>query len=256
MNLPSLPAGISLQNKIALVTGASAGIGSAISRRLAEHGAHLVLLDRDARVQELAENFSREFRSSIGLVADVTQTTQIQDAVRQAKAEFGKIDILVNNAGVGPLNPVEITSDEAWDFTIAVNLRGPFVCSREVGKLMMEQRYGRIVTIASQASVVAIEGHAAYCASKAGLLGLTKVLALEWGKYGITANCVSPTVVLTELGAIAWGGETGEALKKQIPVGRFAEPIEVANAVLFLASDAAGMISGENLLIDGGYTIH
>ncbi len=256
MNLSSLPTGISLQNKIALVTGANAGIGSAISRRLAEHGAHLVLLDRDARVQELAEKLSREFRSSIGLVADVTQTAQIQDAVRQAKAEFGKIDILVNNAGVGPLNPVELTSDEAWDFTIAVNLRGPFVCSREVGKLMMEQRYGRIVTIASQASVVAIEGHAAYCASKAGLLGLTKVLALEWGKYGITANCVSPTVVLTELGAIAWGGEKGEALKKQIPVGRFAEPIEVANAVLFLASDAAGMISGENLLIDGGYTIH
>jgi len=256
MNFSPLPTGISLQNKIALVTGASAGIGNAISRSLAEHGAHLVLLDRDARVQELAQHFSREFRPSIGLVADVTQTAQIQDAVQQAQAEFGRIDILVNNAGVGPLNPVEITSDQAWDFTIAVNLRGPFVCSREVGKLMIEQRYGRIVTIASQASVVAIEGHAAYCASKAALVGLTKVLALEWGKYGITANCVSPTVVLTELGAIAWGGEKGEALKKEIPVGRFAEPIEVANAVLFLASDAAGMISGENLMIDGGYTIH
>jgi D-threitol dehydrogenase (NAD+) len=104
--------------------------------------------------------------------------------------------------------------------------------------------------------VVAIDGHAAYCASKAGLIGLTRVLALEWGRYGITANCVSPTVVLTELGAVAWGGEKGAALKKEIPTGRFAEPVEVANAVLFLVSDAAGMITGENLLIDGGYTVH
>lgn len=251
-----LPIGISLREKVAFVTGAGSGIGRAIAERFAEHGAHLLLFDRDPNVAATAEQLQAGPQKAVGVVGDVTRKNDVERAVAIARETLGRIDVLVNNAGVGPLHPVEETPDEAWDFTLAVNLRGPFLCSREIGKIMIAQRYGRIVNIASQASVVAIEGHAAYCASKAGLVGFTRVLALEWGKHGITANCVSPTVVLTDLGAVAWGGEKGAALKREIPAGRFAEPREVADLVLFLASDAAGMINGENLLIDGGYTIH
>ncbi|MBV8820876.1 MAG: D-threitol dehydrogenase [Acidobacteriaceae bacterium] len=254
--LSPLPAGIVLDGKIAFVTGANAGIGRTIAERFAQHGAHLVLFDRDQKVVSVAGELQKGNGRALGLTGDVSRTEDVRGAVAAAVSEFGRIDILVNNAGVGPLNPVEVTTDEAWDFTMAVNLRGPFLCAREIGKVMIAQGGGRIVNVASQASVVAIEGHAAYCASKAGLVGLTKVLALEWGKHGITANCVSPTVVLTELGAVAWGGEKGASLKREIPTGRFAEPKEIADAVLFLASDAAAMISGANLLIDGGYTIH
>jgi NAD(P)-dependent dehydrogenase (short-subunit alcohol dehydrogenase family) len=251
-----LPAGISLQDKVTFITGGNAGIGRAIAERFAGHGAHVVLFDRDQAVVASVQEIQKDGRRALGVAGDVSQTSDVKRAVAAATAEFGTIHVLVNNAGVGPLNPIELTTDEAWDLTMAINLRGAFLCAREVGKVMIAQRAGRIVNIASQASVVAIEGHAAYCASKAGLVGLTKVLALEWGKYGITANCVSPTVVLTELGAVAWGGEKGDALKREIPTGRFAEPREIADAALFLASDAAGMISGANLLVDGGYTIH
>jgi NAD(P)-dependent dehydrogenase (short-subunit alcohol dehydrogenase family) len=256
MSPSPLPAGISLQDKVAFITGGNAGIGRAIAEGFAEHGARLVLFDRDQSVAGRAGHLQKDGYRTLGVVGDVSHAPDVKQAVAAATAEFGRIDILVNNAGVGPLNPVEATTDEAWDSTMAINLRGAFLCAREVGKLMIAQRSGKIVNIASQASVVAIEGHAAYCASKAGLVGLTRVLALEWGKYGITANCVSPTVVLTELGAVAWGGEKGAAVKREIPAGRFAEPREIADTVLFLTSDAAAMISGANLLVDGGYTIH
>jgi NAD(P)-dependent dehydrogenase (short-subunit alcohol dehydrogenase family) len=246
----------SFENQVAFITGANTGIGFAIASLFAASGAKLALLDRDPRILETAAAISRPAPVSLGLVGDVSKTADIQKAVRTAHDYFGRIDILVNNAGIGPLRPAAEMPDDLWDLTLAVNLRGPFLLAREVGRIMIEQGRGRIVNIASQASVVGIEGHVAYCTSKAGLLGLTKVLALEWGKYNVNVNSVSPTVVLTELGAVAWGGAKGDELRKQIPIGRFAEPHEIAAAVAFLASDAANMITGENLLIDGGYTIH
>ncbi len=138
---------------------------------------------------------------------------------------------------------------------MAVNLKAPFMLAQAVGKAMIAKRYGRIVNIASQASVVALDRHVAYCTSKAALVGMTQVLAAEWAEYGITVNAVSPTVVETELGKRAWAGEVGAAMKKKIPTGRFAQPEEIAIAVLYLASDAAAMVDGENFIIDGGYTI-
>ena len=168
---------------------------------------------------------------------------------------FGRIDILVNSAGIVALAPAEELTVRDWETTLAVNLTGAFLMCQAVGRIMLDQGRGKIINLASQAATVALLGHAAYCASKFGLVGLTKVLASEWAGRGVTANTISPTVVLTELGRKAWAGEKGEALKTQIPTGRFAYPDEIAAAAIYLASSAADMVNGADLLVDGGYTI-
>ena len=153
------------------------------------------------------------------------------------------------------LAPAEELSLEAWDKTIAINLKGTFLVCQAVGRHMLAAGGGAIVNMASQAATVALDQHVAYCASKFGVVGVSKVLAAEWGGRGVRVNTISPTVVLTELGRKAWDGPRGDALKELIPMGRFAYPNEIAAAAVFLASDAAGMITGADLLIDGGYTI-
>jgi NAD(P)-dependent dehydrogenase (short-subunit alcohol dehydrogenase family) len=169
---------------------------------------------------------------------------------------MGGIDILVNSAGIVDLAPAEDISLAAWDRTLAVNLTGSFLMAQAVGRAMIARgKGGRIVNLASQAGSVAIEGHVAYCASKFAIIGVTRTLALEWGRHGITVNSISPTVVLTDLGRKAWDGPKGEAMKALIPTGRFAEPHEIASAAVFLASDEAAMINGADLLVDGGYTV-
>jgi NAD(P)-dependent dehydrogenase (short-subunit alcohol dehydrogenase family) len=142
-----------------------------------------------------------------------------------------------------------------WDKTMDLNLRVPFFLAQRIATQMASRGGGKIINLASQAGVIALERHVAYCASKAAVIGMTKVLALEWARHNIQVNAISPTVVLTELGKKAWAGEVGERMKEKIPAGRFAYPEEIAACALFLASDAAAMINGENLVIDGGYTI-
>ena len=168
---------------------------------------------------------------------------------------YGRIDILVNSAGVVALAPAEDLSFSAWETTMNVNLTGTFLMSQAVGRRMLGAGGGKIINLASQAGTVALDQHAAYCASKFAVIGLTKVLASEWAGRGVTANTISPTVVMTELGHRAWDGPKGEALKTLIPTGRFAEPEEIAATALFLASSAADMINGADILVDGGYTI-
>jgi NAD(P)-dependent dehydrogenase (short-subunit alcohol dehydrogenase family) len=185
----------------------------------------------------------------------VTNEQSVIDAISAANAQFSRIDVLVNCAGIGLMRPAEELSVDAWDLTMAVNLRGAFLVSQQVGRIMLAQGSGTVISIASQAATIALPGHAAYCASKFGLVGLTKVLALEWAGRGVTANTISPTVVLTALGKAFWDNPEGEALKAQIPTQRFAQPEEIAAAAVFLASDAARMINGVDLLVDGGYTI-
>jgi NAD(P)-dependent dehydrogenase (short-subunit alcohol dehydrogenase family) len=172
------------------------------------------------------------------------------------EAAFGRIDIAVNSAGVVMLAPAEDLGLDAWDKTIAINLKGTFLVSQAAGRAMIKAgKGGKIINMASQAGTVAIDQHVAYCASKFGVIGLSKTLAAEWGKHGITVNTISPTVVLTDLGRKAWDGPRGEALKQRIPSGRFAFPEEIAAAAVFLASNGADMINGADLLVDGGYTI-
>lgn len=243
----------SLSGKVALVTGAASGIGAAIAEAFAAHGARVALLDMNLQA---AQARAATLDGAAAIACNVTDAASVSDALAQVRAQLGEPDILVNSAGIVDLAPAEELSQAAWDRTMAVNLTGTFLMAQAVGRAMIAAgKGGRIVNLASQAGSVAIDGHVAYCASKFGVIGVTKTLALEWGRHGITVNSVSPTVVLTDLGRKAWDGPKGEAMKALIPTGRFAEPHEIAAAAVFLASDEAAMINGADLLVDGGYTV-
>ncbi|MBM7325814.1 SDR family oxidoreductase [Brucella sp. RRSP16] len=251
---PQIDLNFPLSGKIAIVTGGASGIGAAISRAFIAKGAKVAVLDisadiAKAKAAELGEN-AKPF------VCDVSSQQSVNDAIAAVNDEFGTIDIAVNSAGVVYLAPAEEISLDEWDRTISINLKGSFLVTQAVGRAMIAAgKGGKIINLASQAGTVAIEEHVAYCASKFGVIGMSKTFAAEWGKHGICVNTLSPTIVLTELGKKAWAGEKGEAAKKRIPAGRFAYPEEIAAAAVFLASAGADMITGADLLIDGGYTI-
>lgn len=241
--------------RTALVTGGAGGIGLAIARQLAEGGARVVLVDLERQALDVAAASLAEPRHHLALAVDVTRPEGVEQAVATVLEATGRIDILVNSAGVALLERAGEISEAAWERTLAVNLTAPLLLAQAVAPAMRRQRHGRIINLASQASVVALRRHAAYCASKAGLVGLTRVLALEWASDGITVNAISPTVVDTPLGRKAWAGQVGEAMRALIPTGRFAQPEEVARLAVFLAGTHAGMLTGENIVIDGGYSI-
>jgi len=244
----------SLGGKVALVTGGASGIGDAIASAFAAKGAVVGVID-------INESVAKSKADALGngaqsFVCDVSDPQSVEAVIAAAQAAFAHIDIVVNSAGVAMLAPAEDLTLDAWDRTIDINLKGTFLVSQAAGRVMLKAgKGGRIINIASQAGTVAIDQHVAYCASKFGVIGLSKTLAAEWGRHGITVNTISPTVVLTELGRKAWDNPRGEELKKRIPTGRFAYPGEIAAAAVFLASDGAEMINGADLLIDGGYTI-
>ena len=246
----------SLSGKIALVTGAGAGIGEAIALMFARKGADIVLVDMNAQTAEAnAEKIRASGRKALVQAGDITSTATIGKIVDDAVKEMGRIDILVNSAGIVRLDDAENLSEEYWNSTLAVNLSASFFMAQAVGRQMIKQKSGRIVNIASQGGVIALDKHVAYNTTKAGIIMMTKVLATEWAEFGIQVNAISPTVILTALGKQAWAGEVGEAMKKKIPAGRFGYPEEVAAAAVYLASDAASLVTGSNLVIDGGYTI-
>ncbi|ABS02944.1 GolD/DthD family dehydrogenase [Kineococcus radiotolerans] len=230
--------------RVALVTGGAGGIGAAVVAALEAEGTRVAVLDRtETSLGEL----------QVG--ADTTDPAQVRAAVDEVVARAGRLDVLVNCAGVATIAPALEIDLAGWERTVAVNLTGAFVVAQTVARHLAAHGGGRIVTIASQAATVGLAGHVAYAASKAGLLGMTRTLALEWGPLGITVNTVSPTVVLTPLARPNWENPAGEALRAQIPVGRFAEPEEVAAAVVFLTGPGAAMVNGHDLVVDGGYTV-
>lgn len=241
-----------LRGKTAFVTGAASGIGAAIADALDAKGVRVAVVDMN---NDAAAAKAATLQDAMAVPCNVADQVSVAEAVAQVQAAFGRIDILVNSAGIVDLAPARDISLTAWQRTLDINLTGSFLVAQAVGRGMIEQGSGRIINLASQAGSVAIDQHVAYCASKFAIVGLTKTLALEWGGYGITVNSISPTVVLTELGKAAWAGAKGDAMKAQIPSGRFAEPCEIAAAAVFLASDGASMINGADLIVDGGFTV-
>jgi NAD(P)-dependent dehydrogenase (short-subunit alcohol dehydrogenase family) len=243
----------SLQGKTAIITGGAAGIGLATARFFSGKGVNCVLADLNPQANNIASELGE---NCIGVSGDITKADYRQSVIDAAVKRFGSVDILVNCAGIVALDNAETLNDDMWDKTISINLTASFKMAQAVGKYMIDAgKKGSIVNMASQAGVIALDKHVAYCASKGGIIAMTKVMAYEWGKYGIRVNAVSPTVVLTDLGKKAWEGPVGDAFKKEMPSERFAEPDEIAGTIAFLCSGAAGMITGHNLLIDGGYTI-
>jgi 2-deoxy-D-gluconate 3-dehydrogenase len=240
------------EGKVAVVTGAASGIGYTVANHLAERGARIVGVDVNERVGELIADLPGSGHR--GIVKNLTDPAAATEAITETVEHVGVPHILINSAGVALLDPAVDVTPNRWQLTLDVNLSGTFYMAQAAGRVMLEAGYGRIINLASQAAVIGLDQHAAYCASKAAVIGLTHVLSLEWARHGITVNAVSPTVVETPLGKAAWAGEKGEKAKAAIPVGRFAQPEEVAALIAFLAGDDAAMITGSNYLIDGGFT--
>jgi NAD(P)-dependent dehydrogenase (short-subunit alcohol dehydrogenase family) len=248
-----------LDGRIALVTGAARGLGRAIALALAEAGADLALGLRDAsRDAGLAREIRDLGRRALPLQMDVTRLEEVDAAVAATVEQLGSLDLLINNAGGGAgLVPAEEVSVAAFDRTLNVNLRGAFFACRAAFEPMRERGFGRIVTVSSQAALVALPGEAAYCSAKAAVSHLTRCLAVEWGRHGITVNSVAPTFVRTPgtepvLSDPQFRAEVEERIAA---LHRIGEPDEVAGAVVFLCSPAASLITGETLVIDGGWTI-
>ena len=246
-----------LTGQVALVTGAARGLGNAISLALAHAGADIALGLRDVNAcGDLADQIEAMGRRALPLQMDVRRLDQIFQAVDDTVRHLGKLDILVNNAGQAPDNLAENVREEDFDLTLAVNLKGTFFASQAAGRVMIRQRSGRIINLSSQAGFVALPTESVYCMTKAAIAHLTKCLALEWGKYNITINAVAPTFIHTPgtESALANPEFRADVIERIAALHRIGEPMEVAGAVVFLASSAASLITGDTILIDGGWT--
>jgi NAD(P)-dependent dehydrogenase (short-subunit alcohol dehydrogenase family) len=246
-----------LTGQTALVTGAARGLGRAIALALAHAGADVALGLKDASsAAEVVREIEGMGRRAVRVAMDVTDLKQIDAGVAATLAAFGKIDILVNNVGLGPPNLAENVTEADFDLTVAANLKGTFFVSQAVGRAMIARKFGRIVNLSSQAGFAALPGEAVYCMTKAGVSHLTKCLAVEWGKHGITVNAVAPTFIETP-GTDKMLSDTAfraDVIERIAGLHRIGAPMDVAGAVVFLCSPAAGMITGDTLMIDGGWT--
>jgi NAD(P)-dependent dehydrogenase (short-subunit alcohol dehydrogenase family) len=246
-----------LASHVALVTGAARGLGRAISLALADAGADIALgLRRKDSGAELAREIETMGRRALPLQMDVTHLDQIQSAVEEAAAQFGRIDILVNNAGLGAESPAEAVTEVDFDLTLAVNLKGTFFASQAAERVMARQQRGRIINLSSQAGFVALPTESVYCMTKAAISHLTKCLAIEWGRHNITVNAVAPTFITTPGTdeALADPEFRADVVERIAGLHRIGDPMDVAGAVVFLASPAASLITGHTLLVDGGWT--
>ena len=248
-----------LDGQVALITGATGGLGSAMARAFAAAGAHLAIADLPAR-QEEAGRLAHDLQTAHGVRAaavpiDVTSVASIDAAIARAERDLGLLDVLVANAGIAIRKPALDLTEDDWDRVLDVDLKGVFFSCQAAGRRMVPRRRGSIVAIASQNGVIGYYERAAYCAAKAGVINLARVLALEWAASGVRVNAIGPTFVETALTLPSLSNPAmREDILRRIPLGRLGTPEEVANAVLFLASPAASLITGTCLLVDGGWT--
>jgi NAD(P)-dependent dehydrogenase (short-subunit alcohol dehydrogenase family) len=246
-----------LNGQVALVTAAARGLGNAISLALANAGADIALGLRDVNTGgELVRQIEAMGRRVLPLQMDMTKMDEIRGAVAKTVEHFGRLDILVNNAGVAPENLAENVREEDFDLTLDINLKGTFFASQAAGRVMIQQNYGRIINMGSQAGFIALPTESVYCMTKAAISHLTKCLAVEWGKHNINVNAVAPTFIYTPgtEGALNQPEFKADVVERIAALHRIGEPMEVAGAVVFLASPAASLITGETILIDGGWT--
>jgi NAD(P)-dependent dehydrogenase (short-subunit alcohol dehydrogenase family) len=254
--MPIFPT-FTLDGQVALVTGAARGLGRAIALALADAGADVALgLRQTGTADDLREEIEAMGRQALDVQLDVTDLTQVAPAVDAVVERFGRLDILVNNAGLGPSNRAEDVTEADFDLTMDVNVKGLFFTSQAVGRVMIRQGSGRIVNLSSQAGFIALPTEAIYCASKAAVAHLTKCLAVEWGVHGITVNAVAPTFIRTDgtAEALADPGFEADVRERIAGLHRIGEPMDVAGAVVFLASPAASLVTGATLMVDGGWT--
>jgi len=242
----------SLDGKVALVTGAGRGIGAAIAGALAAAGAAVAVLDVDGTTA--AATAAALPTKAVGVAADITSSAQVGDAVAEAVRALGPIDVLVNNAGWDKIEPFVDNDESDWDRILAINLKGPIIVTRALLDTMIERGSGAIVNIASDAGRVGSSGEAVYSAAKGGVIAFTKTLAREMARHGIRANCVCPGPTDTALLA-TMDDKLRAGLERAIPMRRIAEPGDIAPAVVFLASDAAGYVTGQTLSVSGGLTM-
>ncbi len=251
MTIPSL----SLEGKVALITGGRRGIGRSIALAFAEAGADIALCDIVVETGELdsvASEIGRLGRRSLALRADVRVKNDVENMVSKVMAEFKRIDILVNNAGNHVMKPMLEITEEEWDSVIDTHLKGNYLCSQAVGKIMVEQKSGVIINLSSAAALKGLEKHSAYGAAKAGISLLTRVLARELGPYNIRVNAIAPSMIRTKLVEPYVSEEEFKARATQVPLRRMATLSDIVGVALFLASDASGWVNGHTLLADGG----
>jgi NAD(P)-dependent dehydrogenase (short-subunit alcohol dehydrogenase family) len=245
-----------LEGKTVLVTGASRGIGRAIALACAGAGADMIVGVRKASDGEaLKAEIEGLGRKAVAVAMDLADLATVRAGVAEAHKAFGRIDVLVNNVGIGPENMIENVTEADFDYTVNINLKGTFFTTQAVGKLMIAQKSGRIINISSQAGSVVLAGEAVYCMSKAAINHLTRCLAVEWAPHGINVNSVAPTFIWTDGTRPSLEDPKFHAqVLKHIPLGRIGDPIDVAGTVVFLASPASALITGANIVVDGGWS--
>ncbi len=246
-----------LQERVAVVTGAGRGIGEAIATRLCEEGAMVVVSDIDlSAAKRVSARLNEEAHRTLAVKADVGKKAEVEAMVEAAVKAFGKVDILVNNAGISVVGASVDLEEERWRTGIDVMLNGVFFCCQAAGKEMIGQRSGKIINIASVNGIVAFPERACYCSAKAGVMALTKVLGSEWARFNINVNAVAPGYVETDLVKDLAGRGVLDAseLASRTPMGRMARSTEIADCVLFLASDESRYIEGQTIVVDGGWT--
>jgi 2-deoxy-D-gluconate 3-dehydrogenase len=245
-----------LQGKVAIVTGSTKGIGKAIAIGYAKEGATVIVCGRSEDLAKgLADELTKQGHKAVAMKMDVTSVDSINQVVDEVVRRFGRIDILVNNAGISPIwKRAEDTGKDAWDQIIATNLTGTFLCSQAVGRVMIKQASGKIINVTSIGGKVALPKLIAYCASKAGIISLTQVLAAEWARHNILVNAIGPSYVETEFTAGLRGNQAiYDDLKNKNLLKRFAQPEEIVGTALFLASDESNYITGQTIYVDGGW---